>query len=211
MSTEFKVERRGSLQIHLDAYASLYLQNFGTGRKEGSFTGISGRIVRGIVPEHFETLTDNPARKIVFMLDNQGMNNLIGLSGRESLVNIGYPEKDIDGYLSKGYKFKVLVMPETSVHLATWNNLLGLTAEAYPEYRKKIIEAYNHLVMLGYDEIMSVGGAAKEVREFLHKSLNVNELFIGNGTTPNGQKEYVTLNKRIDSFPEYVLIDFPVK
>lgn len=206
-----KVERKGSSQIHLDAYASLFVQNFATGRKEGNFTGISGRIVRGAIPEHFETLTDNPSRKIVFMLDNGGMNNLIGLTGREALVNIGYPAKDIDGYLSKGYKFKVLVMPETSVHLATWNNLLALTAEAYPEFRKKIIKAYNHLTMLSYDEIMTGEGVAKEVREFLHKTLNVNELFIGNGTTPNGQKEYVTINKRIDSFPEYALIDFPVE
>lgn len=210
MSTELQLERQGIPHDSVSAYSDLFIQNFGTGRREGSFTGISGRILRGVTPEDFSTLTDDPNRKVVFMLDNMGLNNLIGLNGREALVNIGYPEDTINKYLSVGKKFKVVVFPETSVHLANWDNLLSVVSEAYPEWSKKIMHSYNHLKLLSFEDVMKVGGEVTEVRKFLFDKLNVNELYIGDGTTPNGQKEYITLNKRIDSFSSYNLIDFPV-
>lgn len=210
MSAELRLESQGVPHDTVSAYSELFIQNFGTGRREGMFTGISGRILRGTTPENFTTLTDDPTRKVVYMLDNMGLNNLIGLNGRDALLNIGYPEYKIDDYLSKGTKFKVVVFPETSVHLANWDNLLKVVSTAYPEWAKKIMHSYNHLKMLSYEDVMKVGGEVTEVRKFLFDSLNVNELYIGDGTTPNGQKEYITINKRIDSFESFNLIDFPV-
>lgn len=211
MTPELAIEKSFQNNSVMDAYASLFIQNFATGRREGSFTGISGRVIRGTTPENFETLTDDPKRKIVYMLDSSGLNNLIGLNGREVLDNIGYSPVDVEKYLAKGTRFKVVFFPETSVHLANWNNLLSLTSQAYPEWRNKIIDSYNHLTMLPYDQVINMDGVVGEVRRFLHQNLNVNELYRGDGTTPNGIKEYITLNKRIDSFTSYTIIDFPVK
>lgn len=210
MTPELRIETAGQSHTTIEAYSQLFISNFGSGRREGQFTGISGRIIRGTIPEHFETLTDNPSRKIIFMLDNNGMNNLIGLTGRQMLENIGYPAKDIGDYLSKGTKFKLLIIPETSVYLANWNNLLRLLAKGYPEWGVKIREVYQDITQRQYSDLITAGGVVSDFRKFLHKELNINELFRGDGTTPNGQKEYITLNRRIDSFPSRTVIDFPI-
>lgn len=210
MSAELRIESENIKTGAIVDYSNLFIQNFGTGKKEGQFRGISGRILRGSTNADFLTLTDNPSRKVIFLLDSNGLNELSGLNGREALQNVGYGNTYIDGLIERGTRFKLAVLPEKAVQLATWDNLLKVVSKAYPEWKQRINESSNALKHLDFLAASTIGGTTTEVRKFLFETINVNELYRGDGTTPNGQKEYVAMNQPLSKFGKYSLIEFPV-
>lgn len=210
MSAELQVELNKIKTRAISDFSSLFVQNFATGKNEGQFRGISGRILRGVTNADFSTLTDNPSRRVIFLLDSNGLNGLNGLNGREALQNVGYGNTYIDGLVERGTRFKLAVLPEKAVQLATWDNLLSVVSESYPEWRQRISEAAESLKHLDFLTASTIGGDTTAVRRFLFETINVNELYRGDGTTPNGQKEYVAMNQPLSKFGEYSLIEFPV-
>ncbi len=51
---------------------------------------IMGKITRGKIPKDFRTLTHDPDRKIVMLMGADGLESLLGNSGQDLLVEIGY-------------------------------------------------------------------------------------------------------------------------
>jgi nicotinamidase-related amidase len=97
--------------------------------------GLVGRILRGKNPSDFNTLTDDPSRKVVFLVDSDGLGKLPGLSGYEMLIKVGYTEDYLKTKVEEGCKFKLVVFPEGQVaKLATWDNTLDILSEVYPEF-----------------------------------------------------------------------------
>jgi len=205
-------------KITFGEYVQAFISYFGTGKKlEKPVENISGRVLRGICEYDFVTLTDNPQRRVVFFLDAIGMSDLVGLDGKEMLKQIGYDEDLIVGLLAKETKFKLIVLPETSVRLATWDNLLNIVQEAYPEWQDKIEIARLVLKNNNYEQVLSKGGVATEVRAFLENTINVNHLFAGDGYTRREDNEktgiyaeYVAINRPLSDFGAYALVDFLV-
>jgi hypothetical protein len=126
------------------------------------------------------------------------------------LQNVGYGNTYIDGLIERGTRFKLAVLPEKAVQLATWDNLLKVVSKAYPEWKQRINESSNALKHLDFLAASTIGETTTELRKFLFETINVNELYRGDGTTPNGQKEYVAMNQPLSKFGKYSLIEFPV-
>lgn len=206
------IERSLGFDNNVAEYATHFVRNFDDqfGVKSAS-EKISGRVLRGKEPKDFVTLTDNPNRRVAFLMDSSALDNLIGKDGRQILSEIGYPVEFTDDLLKSGTKFKLVVFPEQSVKLATWENLLHVVKMAYPAMEADIKKVEGDLPKMEFAEAMAAGGKITEVRTFLHKTVNVNELYTGNGHTTNGQKEFITENKPLTDLAPYILIGFWVK
>ena len=198
------------------AYAGAFVARFASGQRadqETVFTGFAGRVLRGRTGADFLTLTDNPQRRVVFLTDAAALSTLIGSDGWEILKQIGYDDAFIVGLLERQTRFKLALFPEVAMRAATWDNLLDLAGEAYPEWHAKIEEARAALK----EDIKPLPEGAAKVRAFLQTVLNVNRLFAGDGYTRREgdplrrlHPEYVILNRPLVAMGAYCLIEFPV-
>ena len=109
--------------------------------------GLCGRIIRGKKPEDFKTLTDDPTRLVVMPMDETGLETLLGKSGYEMLVAIGYEEDYIRHKVEDGNDFKLVIFPAgEDAKLATWGNVIEVVAEAYSDYPEvgQMLNAQGH-------------------------------------------------------------------
>ncbi len=172
----------------------------------------------------------NP-RRIVMLMDSEGLNAVAGLDGYAALKEIGYTDEDIAKYVKEGLTFQIVVFPaQGGITAATWDNLIVLLRDQYPEV-DDIVEA--HLSELkvnsgphGYEMIMaSVPSSATstpmtaerlragrrelwEVRKFLRDQLNLNELYMGDGFTYHCDSETRRLKKGVR---EYFAVNKPIR
>ncbi len=195
-----------------------YVRAFGAGDKltipEQNFIG---RVLRGTRQADFLTLSDNPQRRVVFMLDAPALYDLLGLSGRDILRRIGYQEDFIARLLEQGTQFKLVLLPAMDVQPATWDNLLDCVAQAYPTWQERIEQARDTLKNCTFEQVMLQSSVAAQVRAFLKDTLNVNRFFAGDGYTRHAKDpsmpayaEYVTLNRRLSEFGAFALLSFSV-
>jgi len=95
--------------------------------------GICGRVIRGTKPEHFDTLTDDPSRIVVMLMDADGLARLFGKNGYKILIEIGYRGDYIQQKLAAGNSFKLAVFPAEAAYLADWDGVFKIASEVYPE------------------------------------------------------------------------------
>lgn len=171
----------------------------------------TGRIIRGLSPEHFERLSFNPNCRITFLIGSDGFDMLDGKNGYEMLKMIGYPQAFIENICSQGYLFKIIAFTDTlDTKLATWENLFLLACEAYSEFASDFLTHENALTLLEFEDFESAAGYKfndvksagdkdarymtyeryskssrnlLETRAFFYFTLGLNKLFSGDGYT----------------------------
>jgi len=174
-------------------------------------TGICGRILRGKSPKDFETLTDDPDRKLIMLMGGDGLERILGKSGYEALITIGYMLEYIEYKIKSGFEFKLVIFNEGEIaKLATWDNVAHIVSEIYPQAKIKIYSKLAELKSTPYSEIErdanrkfniidKVGpedknfmtyerfnnseGTLIDVRAFLYHTIHLRELFSGDGFT----------------------------
>ena len=189
-----------------------YAEFFKTGRKAvGTVTGLCGRIIRGKKPEDFETLTDDPLRKLVLLVGPDGLENLLGKTGYDMLIEIGYDKDYLVRKVKEGNEFKLVVFPEGGpAKLATWDNVIEVVSGVYPEVASKLWSNLNALKStpfkdietkagfdfsevdkigpsdlryMTYDRFKASAGSLMDARAFLYFTIHLRELFSGDGYT----------------------------
>jgi nicotinamidase-related amidase len=133
------------MRTHNNTAINNYKKLFDAGRpvNRGAVQGVVGRIIRGRQPSDFETLTDDPKRGLVMLVDSEGLEGLIGCAGNTyaMLKAVGYTDHHIADLEAKGTQFKLVVFPDSpasAAKLATWDNLLDLVQMAYPDAAPKL-------------------------------------------------------------------------
>jgi len=197
------------------AYARAFARSFGRGeRPSAALRGVYGRVLRGTTEEDFMALSNDPARRLVFLLDEAALTDLLGRTGNEVLAQIGYTPAEVRALLALGTRFRLAVLRGVEALPATWANVLTLAAVAYPEWAERLTAARPALETLPYTEIMRQGGVAAEVRAFLERTLHLNPLFAGDGYTRcDGRAvyaEYVCLNRPLSVLTCWCQIELPV-
>lgn len=207
-----------------------FAQMFGRTGVNVEVSGLCGRIIRGKKPEDFRTLADDPNRKIVMLVDPDGLQKMIGKTGYEMLVEIGYEPDYLRHKVEEGNSFKLVVFPEGgAAKSATWDNTIDLVKEAYPDQAAKIEKYRQSLKSTPFDEIerqagfkfldvekqgngdyrfmtyerfKQCGGSLIDVRLFLYFSVHLRELYSGDGWTytGNGQR----------GVREYIILNKPI-
>lgn len=193
-----------------------YLQYITSGMKiTAPITGLCGRIIRGKKPKDFETLSDDPERRIVMLVDPDGLAVLPGKTGYEMLITLGYEPDYLEHKVNEGNRFKLVVFGEGgAAKLATWDNVINMVQEVYPEesaaferYRDEfkttpfgLIEASTGFAFLDvekvgksdprfmtYDHFRAAPKTLGNVRAFLYFSVHLREFFTGDGYTKDAQ------------------------
>ncbi len=178
-------------------------------RMKGVFCG---RVLRGTDPSDFQTLTDDPNRKIIMTMGPKGLFALVGRSGHDVLVEIGYERDYIARKVAEGNQFKLVVFTSKGqAWRATWGNVFSLVADAYPEIARIILHPNtSDLEYVSFEEIERDAGYAFsevdknglsdprfmtaerllasrcelfQVRAFLYHTVYLRELFTGDGWT----------------------------
>lgn len=200
--------------MDLDYYKDLFLNQK---IDKSPIKDIMGKITRGKTSKDFETLTHDPTRKIVMLMGSDGLENILGKSGLEILVEIGYTQDHINHLINQGFEFKLIIfVPAKSCLLATWDNAVKLASEVYPKVKKKIYNKLKELERVSFEkiekdssmiwsEIDKFGasdpnfmtykrfkqskGTLIDVRAFFYFTLHFRELFSGDGYIYNQKEE----------------------
>ncbi len=200
-------------------YARAFVASFGTGHAVENVTPgtITGRVLRGVTGPDFSTLSADPRRHIVFLLDGDALRDLLGLTGLDVLKHIGYDAAFIRRLLAHGTRFRLALLPQVAMQPGTWDHLLDLVQIVYPEWQAGVAQARAALKALHYDKVMASAGVPAELRAFLQDVINVNRLYAGDGYTrregfPDQRvyAEYVCRNRPLADFAATCLIAFPV-
>jgi hypothetical protein len=198
------------------------LDNFEEKFKNGTainqeIAGLTGRIIRGKKTEDFETLTNDPKRKLVMLMGGDGLASICGKKTLDALVLIGYTKDYIQHRVSEGYQFKLVIFKESNnILLATWDNVLEMVGRVYG--KDVAIKVGNRLLDMknlhfsaiqdmnksfDLEEIYREGsssprymtaetfeksqGTAFDVRAFLYHAVHLSKLFSGDGYTYDEQ------------------------
>jgi nicotinamidase-related amidase len=165
----------------------------------------------GKKPEDFLTLTDDPSRKIVMLVGPDGLESLLGKTGYEMLVTIGYQPDYLRHKVEEGNRFKLVVFPEGGpAKAATWDNVIDLVCDIYPAAAAMVrrhrvglkqfsfaeIEQDAGFVFLDvekagpsdpkymtYERLLDSRGDLADVRAFLYFTVHLREQFSGDGYT----------------------------
>ncbi|MGZ3842312.1 MAG: hypothetical protein ACXVCA_09510 [Bdellovibrio sp.] len=193
-----------------------------------SVHGLFGRVLRGRTKNDFDNLSDDPNRKIIFLMDTQGLQSIRGLSTPEILKQIGYTPEYIQNLVEKHYQFKLVVFKEFPEAMpATWENVLVLINQIYPlEIGSMIANQLPNLKTINFGEIeaqapskfkeihelgpsnsdyiddnrlLASKGELWKVRAFLYNQLRLTELFSGNG--------YTQLSDGTHGAPEFIILN----
>lgn len=193
-----------------------YLESFKKGLKLGQvISGICGRVIRGKKPEDFLSLTDDPTRRIVMLIDPEGLSVLPGLSGYDVLLTLGYEPDYLKHKVDEGNKFKLVVFGDGGLaKLATWDNLIDMVKMQYPEesdtfeiHRETLkITSFNDIQKIAgfsfldvekagnsdrrymtYDRFRESDKSIASLRAFLYFTVHLRELYSGDGYTYDSQ------------------------
>jgi len=201
-----------------------------------SIQNLVGRVLRGKQPEDFINLSPDPSRKLIILMNSDGLQILLGKPLPKILDTIGYPRTYAEDLIRDGTEFKLLVASKSDQILpGTWDNLLVYVSIIYMNTNIPQMLSDNLPTLKdnsfkdGYGRIMeqmdkqftgkmtteilnSSGGSLWMVRLFLNDVLGLNKLYMGDGFTytEDGQKglaEYFALNQSIHNLRDVVLID----
>lgn len=190
-----------------DTSKTATVENFLSSHK---FDGMCGRIVKSKDFQSLENMSSEVDRKLIFLIGDDGLGQLSGKNGYEMLILIGYPTKIIEYLTNQNYTFKLLVFPQNDAKVATWENVLGLTAEVYPKIAEDLFRHQEAMKTLAFEEFELAAGYKFvdvqkigqqdprymtyeryvnssrnffETRAFLYFTVQLNALFAGDGYT----------------------------
>jgi nicotinamidase-related amidase len=115
-----------------------YERAFTAGQKPATpYSDLQGRFIR-MRPGEPDALTDDPDRRVVFLVDGQTLTDLVGLTGYQVCMAVGWDPDYTKGKVNAGYRFALAVFPKQNCKLGTWDNILDAVERVYPEIAQKI-------------------------------------------------------------------------
>jgi hypothetical protein len=145
-----------------------FVETFGNGEPV-TVSRLCGRVIRGKRPEDFETLTNDPTRKVVLIMGPDGLQQMVRQpSGYAMLETIGYAKQHIAAKVSEGNAFKLAVFPEGNLaRPATWSNMFAMLSKAYgmqhnfepyiPVLQRRTFEEITQDAPFDYHQVTSEG------------------------------------------------------
>lgn len=156
-------------------------------------------------------LAEESQRKVVMIMGPSGLHKLLGKTGYEALIEIGYTPEYIARNIARGMKFKLVLFerPE-KLCIATWETAVAVVSDYYPELSDALraalpelkstsLEQFERNAGFTFAEVQAAGASdprymtahrlahskktATDVRRFLYHSLYFSELYTGDGYT----------------------------
>ncbi|MDR0931185.1 MAG: inositol monophosphatase [Clostridiales bacterium] len=121
-------------------------------------SGYYARIIRGKNDSDFLHLSNDPNREIIMVMGEDGINAISGKSSKEMFDSIGYDEAYLTWLVKNGTKFKIVLLNDENPLPATWDNLLKVVKNHYPQVYDKFAKWADLLTKTPYDEIENQAG-----------------------------------------------------
>lgn len=185
-----------------------------------------------------------PNRMLGLCVDANACGDLIGLAGNTyaMLKSVGYSETDVEHYAAEDLDWKLAVFEDNGSSLmtqATWDNIIDLAQKLYPqvavliEGQRPELKRTTFAGIMGLsggwtwkprmshetgfmspEALMRSSGSLVEVRRFFFDTLQLRELYRGDGWTYNasgvrGVAEYLVPSVPLAKIGKYELIDLP--
>lgn len=219
------------------------LEQFAAAYKAGTpllVSGLVGRILRGKTSKDFEHLSDDPNRKVVLLMGSDGLQEIVGKSGYDALLTVGYTPDYIRQLVGEGTQFRLLVLPEGGAAVpATWENTIRTLAMVYPDIASDLRVQLDNLratpfvevermarcrfadlaasddLYMTYDKYLVSPRDLVATRAFLYFSVYLRELYSGDGYTytvdgVRGVSEYIVLNSALQELGECLVLPVDV-
>jgi hypothetical protein len=124
-------ENLNNNNIHI--FVNAYKSSLQKCTHQNNIQGVVGRVIRGKSAHDFTTLSNDPKRFVIMMIDADGLQGLLCLNGYTILKKLGYSNSDIHKFVTQeGLHFKLIVTePSNKIVLATWDNIPDVLYEAY--------------------------------------------------------------------------------
>ncbi|MFC1622689.1 hypothetical protein ACFL1Y_01695 [Patescibacteria group bacterium] len=193
-----------------------YLKAFNSGSLGSrSVNGLLGRVIRGKNPKDFETLSDDPNRRIILLTDSLGLENIVGKDHFDILITIGWEPSYAIQKVNDGFQMKLVVLREGGpARLATWDGMMEVVYLAYPEIATKLKKWLPELKKVKFDDLEKSYGCdmskvdregdtnhkfmtleryeqaddtLENARAFLYFSVHLREQYAGDGYTYDAQ------------------------
>ncbi len=177
-----------------------------------STNDLVGRVLKGKTDQDFLSLSNDPDRKIVFLMGADGLKALSGSPREQILEKIGYTHDYVARLKGEGHRFKLVTFSAASATAlpGTWENVIALAAQAYPPVAVKIKARLQELKDTPFEKIQAQAsapfatvdqagrahpdfidekalekrpGSLWEVRAFLYYRLRLMDLYAGDGWT----------------------------
>lgn len=205
-----------------------YLRAFLRGDDGYYVSEVYGRIAR--TSDEVPTLLAQEAnRKLILIMGPSGLSSIVGESGYDALLKIGYTPDYIARNLARGMRFFLVVFQRPqNLRIATWKQTINAVANAYPAVAPLLHAALKELKSTSFAEfeqqagfqfanlaaddrrfmteqqLLNSDGSAQAVRRFLLNVLNFSDLFSGDGYTQTvdgqrGVREYLLPNGPLQS------------
>lgn len=199
--------------------------------------GLAGRISRGKAGQQHQSLSGFDGRRLAWVFGPDWLHSLL-IDRRpwaDVIVSIGKDREWLARRLEEGQQFSLIVFPLEDCVLATWDGVFGLLKDHYPEVATKVMrwaaklreETAQQILGDRYDSYYKVKSDVKSelhmsldrylsapddvvhARAFLWHSLGLNELFRGNGYSPEGVPEYLVANTDVRN--DFAVVPLDVK
>ncbi len=204
-----------------------YSECFKKGIK-GKTQGLYGRVLRGKSLQDFETLSEDPSRRIVFAVDDSCLESYLCHSTSEILRIVGYTDSYIRHLFDEGFHFRLAIFRAfPGILPATWENVVDLVGQIYGAQVKSILSGYvpefkslsfkkiegfapspfdlvhnagpSHPEYINENQLLQGSAELWQVRAFLYHKLRLTELFTGTGFTSRSSTS--------SGVPEYLLVN----
>jgi len=102
-------------------------------------SGLCGRFIRGVKPDDFELLSDEPGKVLSWVCNDELLQSVLGKTAVEAMYHIGFNFDWLEERVLDGTVHKLVVFPARSSVNVTWDNLFELIGDCYdPEVLRRL-------------------------------------------------------------------------
>jgi len=198
--------------------------------------GLFGRIIRGTKPSDADTLTDDPNRKIVMLIDQDGLHKIINKTGYESLLEVEWEADYIKRKVDEGCWFKLVIFSGGMAQLADWDGMTNMVSFMYPDIESDLRKSLPELKSIPFEKLEGTFGvkfaevdkigdsnpnfmtydrflkSSRDVaacRAFFYFTVHLREKYKGTGFAGK-VKEYGMPNVLIENLGDHAVLDIEV-
>lgn len=193
----------------IDELAELFERREPLGRRR--VRGICGRVTKGRTEDDFRLLSDEPNKRLSWVVGPDGLERLCGKSPRDIMLAIGKDTPWLRRTLDEGYRFRLCLFPEVQARQATWDGVFELVRDTFPEAWPKVaphihllpkytleevqerftefdicasfLEGRDHHHYMTLERYLESSGTLGHTRAFLYHEIGLTHLFHGDGFT----------------------------
>jgi hypothetical protein len=120
--------------------------------QDKKLVGVYGRFTRGVKPEDFEMLSDEPGKRLSWVCTEELLQPLLGKNPAQALLHIGFGRSWMEQRLLDGTTHKLVLFPSAEGTIASWDGVFQMVHKAYGDEVYQKLKPFNEEIkQMPYD------------------------------------------------------------